>query len=278
MIKIKNLILKVNFYFLFLFLNINCSGNQTKEKNHFNFVNLESSYQNCLTVESFLSLDSTIKISIIDGNNDGKYYTKKDLRRDTNFPDNIVVTDRLIGQFGGTELEDTIIIQYYDKTYLIKIDIENRSGIMEKLDTCIWPIDVFLYNKLSIEKVYSFKTGKKQNLIDILNEEFRYTIAKNWAPFCEPCVEQLTIINRDSCRSRNFDLIFLVDSIYSDQINKYFTNVKLKEQVYLCDYSKINERLKFNGYPSSIIFSNRGDYLKYCSYESIDKILNKYPK
>jgi thiol-disulfide isomerase/thioredoxin len=274
-IKMKYYIVVLSILVLYI-QNTSCSLKQTDEINYFKFINGESSLQNCLIVESVLSLDTTIEIAIIDGNNDGNYYTNENPKSDPSFPDRIVITDGLSSQYSGSELKDSILLKYHNNNFLIKIDIENRSGTIEKIDTFSKNIDVYFYNKLSNEKVYSLNSGIELNLLDIISQEFKYTIVKNWAPFCEPCIKELAKINVDSCRIRNYDLLILVDSIYVNDVNKYFTNVKLKELVYLCDYSKMNNRLKFNGYPSSIIFSNNGNYLKYCSFLSVDNIIKKY--
>lgn len=252
-----------------------CSPKEKISKNEFTLKEVNDGFQNVMTLKFPLEIDSLIWITLIDGNADGKFYTSNDTEADKNAPDYMRIDNKKTSQFSSGILKDSTLLEFNKTKYLITIDTKGRKGSIQQLEQINKQVDISINNKLPDFKIQSYIGKKDVALSNVINKNYKYTIFKNWAPFCEPCIKQIKEINVDSFRINNIDLIYLIDSSYVEDIDKYFKDSKLMETIYLCDYKQIDNELHFNGYPFSILVSKEGEYQKYISFASPKSIIDK---
>lgn len=264
--------------FILIIFSSACSPKEKNSKNEFTLTEVNDGFQNIMTLEFPLEIDSLIWITLIDGNADGKFYTSNDAKADKNAPDYMKINNKKTSQFSGCILKDSTQLEFNKTKYLITIDTKGRKGSIQRLDHINKQVDISINNKLPDFKIQSYMGKEEVTLHNALNENYKYTLFKNWAPFCEPCIKQIKEINVDSFRLNNIDLIYLIDSSYVEDIDKYFKDSKLKETIYLCDYKQIDNELHFNGYPFSILVSKEGEYQKHIFLASPKSIIDKMKK
>lgn len=270
--------MKINIFltslYFYILTFISCGNVQKDFVEKFNLVSDNNPFQSTLKLSEGLKVNPSLDITIIDGNSDKLFYLKKDSRKDPNYPDRITITDKISTQFSGVELTDSIVIDFFGKQYLVTLALDSLIGYIHQIKGDNIQKDVTLSNQIPKAKLISLVGNEEYEFSATINKDFNFFLFKNWAPFCAPCIEELDIIekNHKSYLGNSIKLIYIIDSIYKEDALKYFNAKKIKNDIYLCDYTIIKKQLNFMGFPSSVLFCGDGKYIRHYAFQSIDKI------
>jgi hypothetical protein len=253
-----------------------CNGTSARcpDVNYFRFSENKGELQSVLELTAPLLIDSTMDIYIIDGNNDGLFTLFYEYGELGN-PDRLGVRDILTTQFSGSVLTDSICLLYYDKKYLITIDLDLRIGAIRRVSDFKREPDIALKDEAPASVVYTLEGQDSLAINDIMNGGAKYYLLKNWAPFCRACVSEIPYMeaNLSYLESRSVGLRIFVDHAYVDEAMEYFQRSELYSNVYMCDIEALGASLNMRGYPSSVLFDEMGKYFRHYNFMTLEDVV-----
>jgi hypothetical protein len=257
-----------------------CGSNTKKNGEAFKLIKSPSSFRNTLILESNLFIDSTLKITLIDGDNDGQYLSENRRDSNDNAHDWINIKDKIRKQSSGAVLTEELTLLFYDTYYHISLDIKNERGRIEKMKTPSLEPDIALYQTLPKDSVTLGFSSQKIQLSDLLDLQNKWLLIKNWSPYCSPCVKDIAFFNqnRETLDSSKTDVLFIIDDSYREEALSYFQKTYLSDKIVFGNYEEINTTLNFRYFPSSLLYSTSGEYVKHFSFMSRSEILNHIKK
>ncbi len=253
---------KLNYSLITILLSvlISCKSNLTKVE--FEFKSFHG-IQNSLKSKNNFIEDTTMKISLIDGNSDGDFFDIADSINGFQ-GDYIIIADKSRWQNAGSNLKELNYVNYFGEYYLITIDTFLKTCFISNEFKDPIKFDIEFNNYLPEIPIKSLCTNTEITLKSLASNSEGLLLVKNWAPFCKPCIKEMSTIRdkMDLYNKEQFRVAYVVDTIFRSDAMSLFSQYNIENLVYVGDYEKIRKYLNFNYYPMSILFDSDGNYIQ----------------
>lgn len=220
------------------------------------------------TSDTILS-DSTMSISLIDGNNNGTY-------TDSTIPlDYINVSNNFTTQSTGIGYTSPVHFNYGNKSYIFSYDSITRTGHLKPVDSIFISPDINIFSTIPNFSLINIDDTTNRVSFNKLTESIskKYILIEFWATFCPPCIEEMESyhLNNSSFEESDLAIIFVTPISTYSRTEEFLANKPYRFPIYYVDEPTQNN-LNCTGYPRGILASNTNGYIRHFNFSGIDYV------
>ncbi len=250
--------MKVNFC-AFIYLVIIFISNSYAQTISFNRTGKQGMKLNDIKIADYKDSLTSFSIGLLDSNKDGKF----------TFDDN----DSIYIDFYGTELfiweasksrsnlKNNLIVE--SGKYQYKMELKDEELVELKISKCTTNqiSDLLRLNRLTDFQFITINDSI-QSINEFLNQG-KYIFIDIWSVFCSPCLKSFPLLNEiHSKYSDKLTIITLLDRGDKNDLIRISDQFKIQ---FIQGFSSddINRELRLNGYPTGLLFDEKGNLVQY---------------